>query len=60
MHELKFINGRPSDATKLRLDCTACDDLTRFYKDGANVAVCRECEKRHSTDSIVDANAVVS
>lgn len=58
MRKMKFINGRPSDDVKLRLDCTACVTLTEYHHDGLNVVTCAECGKRHSTDSIVDANAV--
>jgi uncharacterized Zn finger protein len=56
MRELTFTNGRVRDAPRIRLQCTACGELTRFTKEGETTVKCRECGKRHSTDSLVDTN----
>lgn len=34
------------------LRCTGCRDYTEFERAGDTVVRCRECRKRHSTDSL--------
>lgn len=55
MKRLTMSNGSVIE-TDLKLDCTRCESLQPFERQGENVATCATCGKRHSTNSLVDAS----
>jgi len=55
MRQLSMVNGRVT-TPDVRLDCSQCDGLTEYAEGDQSGVYCTSCGRRHSRDSLVDAN----
>jgi len=56
MKRLTVCNGDVVDVPEVRLNCTRCDERTRWRKRDDDTVECERCGKRHARASLVDTN----